>query len=124
MRAAAPPLRILLVEDEALVAILIEDQLEELGCEVVGPAATVTRGLELCESETFDGAVLDVNLSGGERSDSVAQFLDQAGIPFVFITGYGRPGLSEQFSDVAVLEKPFTLADLRDMVERHFVPSA
>jgi DNA-binding NtrC family response regulator len=114
------PARILVVEDEALVAMLIEDELFELGFDVVGPAATVSHALALCHDERIDGAVLDVNLGGGQRSDSVADFLLSKRIPFVFVTGYGDAGVSVRFADRAVLQKPFALPDLRRLVERNF----
>jgi DNA-binding NtrC family response regulator len=114
------PARILVVEDEALVAMLIEDELFELGFDVVGPAATVSHALALCHDERIDGAVLDVNLGGGQRSDSVADFLLSKRIPFVFVTGYGDAGVSARFADKAVLQKPFALPDLRRLVERNF----
>ena len=114
------PTRILVVEDEALVAMLIEDELSELGFDVVGPAATVSRALALCQDERIDGAVLDVNLGGGQRSDAVADFLLSKCIPFVFVTGYGDAGVSVRFADKAVLQKPFALPELRRLVERNF----
>jgi DNA-binding response OmpR family regulator len=114
------PARILVVEDEALVAMLIEDALFELGFDVVGPAATVSQALALCHDERIDGAVLDVNLGGGQRSDSIADFLLSKRIPFVFVTGYGDAGVSARFADKAVLQKPFALPELRRLVERNF----
>jgi CheY-like chemotaxis protein len=114
------PARILVVEDEALVAMLIEDELFELGFDVVGPAATVGHALALCHDERIDGAVLDVNLGGGQRSDSIADFLLSKHIPFVFVTGYGDAGVSARFADKAVLQKPFALPELRRLVERNF----
>jgi CheY-like chemotaxis protein len=121
MEAVRAPLRVLLVEDEALVAMLIEDQLIELGFDVVGPAATATQAIALCEEEQIDGAVLDINLGGGQRSDSVAELLAAKRIPFVFVTGYGRSGVDRRFADAAVLQKPFTLPELRDLVADRFV---
>lgn len=112
--------RVLLVEDEALVAMLIEDQLIELGFEVVGPAATASQALALCEDERLDGAVLDINLGGGQRSDPVAELLADQGIPFVFVTGYGNAGVDERFTEAAVLQKPFTLAELAGVIADRF----
>jgi CheY-like chemotaxis protein len=112
--------RVLLVEDEALVAMLIEDQLIELGFEVVGPAATASQAIALCEDEHLDGAVLDINLGGGQRSDPVAEWLTRQGIPFVFVTGYGQAGVDGRFGHAAVLQKPFTLPELRKVTWEHF----
>jgi CheY-like chemotaxis protein len=103
----APP-RVLVVEDEALVAMLIEDQLSDLGYEIVGPAATAAQAVALCERERVDTAVLDINLGGGQRSDPVAELLSERDIPFVFVTGYGKHGVAERFKGTAVLQKPFT----------------
>ncbi len=108
MRVATQKLtgrRILVVEDEALIARLLEDLLRELGCEVVGPASNVTLALELAARERPDAAVLDVNL-GGETVFPVADALKHAGIPFVFITGYGQAGLSGAHTGHATIRKP------------------
>ncbi len=120
LRSPAMPLRLLVVEDEALVAMLIEDQLLELGFEVVGPAATVGQALTLCKKEQIDGALLDVNLGGDERSYPVADELDALGIPYVFVTGYGQAGIPERHAGKAVLRKPFALSELKRFVDRHF----
>jgi len=123
MDAQGPTLRVLVVEDEALVAMLIEDQLIELGFDVVGPAATASQAIALCEDERIDGAVLDVNLGGGQRSDPVAELLAAKGIPFVFVTGYGQAGIDRRFADAGVLQKPFTLAELDALLATCFTRS-
>jgi CheY-like chemotaxis protein len=120
MMAGKSPLRVLLLEDESLVAMLIEDQLVDLGFEIAGPAATAARAIEICENERLDGAVLDINLGGGQRSDSVAELLEEQGIPFVFVTGYGKAGVDERFKDVAVLQKPFTQEELKAVIVEGF----
>jgi CheY-like chemotaxis protein len=99
-------LRLLVVEDEALVAMLLEDALQALGCAVVGPAGNVARALALLEKEDVDLALLDVNL-GGKRSYPVAEALAARGIPFVFVTGYGASGVDRRFAAAPVLQKPF-----------------
>ena len=80
--------RILVVEDEPLVGMLLEDMLSELGHAVVGLAATVEQGLALAQSAPLDAAILDVNL-GGSRSFPIADALRARAIPFLFATGYG-----------------------------------
>ena len=115
-----PPPRVLLVEDEALIAMLIEDQLTELGFEVVGPAATASQAIALCEDGDIDGAVLDINLGGGQRSDPIAEHLSEQGIPFVFVTGYGQAGVDARFADAGVLQKPFTVPQLRELIADRF----
>ena len=108
-----PGLRILIVEDEGMVAMLLEEIVDELGYTVVGPVAHVAPALELLEAEEIDGALLDVNLVG-ERSYPIADALDERGRPYVFITGYGLAGLDEAYRDRPVLQKPFT----RDRLEQ------
>jgi CheY-like chemotaxis protein len=82
--------RLLVLEDEALVAMLIEDVLVDAGFEVVGPYGQAAKALTSLENRTVDAAILDVNLGGGERSYSVANNLSERGVPYKFLTGYGR----------------------------------
>jgi CheY-like chemotaxis protein len=103
--------RVLVVEDELLLGILIEGMLTELGHEVVTIAPRVSAALAAVESESFNLAVLDVRLYG-ESVDPVADALIAKGIPFVFATGYGRDGVSEPYRNRPVLQKPFSKEDL------------
>jgi CheY-like chemotaxis protein len=98
--------RILVVEDEMLIAALLEDMLLELGATVLGPAASVAEGVRLAEAGTFDAAVLDVNVRG-DRIDPVSAVLRQRRIPMVFATGYGEDAMAHGPSD-PVLDKPYT----------------
>ncbi len=98
--------RILVVEDEALIAVMVEDMLSELGSTVVGPAATIEQALALARSEDIDGAVLDVNVRG-ERIDPVAEALAGRGVPMLFATGYGEVRLASGVP-VTVIDKPYT----------------
>jgi CheY-like chemotaxis protein len=109
-------LRILLVEDEAIIALGIEDMLVELGCQVVGPALSIGAARALAQSEPLDGAVVDINL-GGHTTEEVAGILKSRGIPFCFSTGYGEAGVSGDFDDVPVLQKPYQLAKLADCLK-------
>ena len=104
--------RILLVEDEMMVAWLVADMLGDLGCEVVGPASHVDRALTMLAAETIDAAVLDLNL-GGVRSYPVADALTERGIPFVFATGYGEDSVLEGYRFWPVLPKPVERRKLR-----------
>jgi CheY-like chemotaxis protein len=106
-----PGLRILLVEDESVIAMLLEDMLTQFGHEVVGPAARVGKAVEMAQHETLDFAILDVNVNG-EEVYPVAAALAARGIPFVFATGYGKEGLRAPYSDRPALTKPFQWPDL------------
>lgn len=105
--------RVLVVEDEFLVALLLEDQLERLGCRIGPTAATLAQAMDAVTAETFDIAVLDVNLSG-EKSFPVAAALQSRGTPFLFATGFGEAGIDPAFAGAPVLQKPYTEAQLRD----------
>ncbi|MEO3473452.1 response regulator [Roseomonas sp. CAU 1739] len=109
--------RILVVEDEALVAMLVEDALEEAGFGVIGPVRSVIQALESLEAEVPDAAVLDLNLAG-ENSVAVADALVARGIPFVVATGYGAAGLPATHRNALVLPKPYDPADLTAMLTR------
>lgn len=103
--------RILVIEDEPLVSIDIEACLTESGSFVVGPAANLDRARRLIETETFDGALVDANL-GGEPVDDLAHALTRKGIPFIFLTGYGRDSLPVAFRDSSMIGKPYTRESL------------
>jgi DNA-binding response OmpR family regulator len=107
--------RALLIEDEGGVALLIEDMLFDLGCELAGSAARVNRACELARSTAADFAVLDLNLDG-EPAFPVARILRDRKIPFVFSTGYGAAGMPLEFNGTPVLTKPFVLEELRQAI--------
>lgn len=98
--------RVLVVEDEAIVSMLVEEFLEELGCEVTATASRLDDALEKARSLAVDLALLDVNLAG-QLSYPVAELLLARGVPFVFATGYGAMALPEALHGVPVLSKPF-----------------
>jgi CheY-like chemotaxis protein len=102
----AQAIRILVVEDEPIVAISLQDMLGDLGYDVVGPAFRVASALALAEAEAIDAAILDVNMAG-EDSYAVAYALRARSIPYLFATGYGRQGLEPGHDDVPVLQKPY-----------------
>lgn len=105
-------LRLLIVEDEAIIAMMLEDMLDDLGCAVVGSVRNVAAALDNIKQMEFDGAILDVNLRG-ERVDPIADALAARGLPFIFATGYGEVGISERFKGTVVLQKPFESTLLR-----------
>jgi CheY-like chemotaxis protein len=109
-------LKVLIVEDEFLVAALLEDTLSGFGCRVIGPASTVEEGLELIRTERIEAAVLDVNIDG-EPVFPVADALVAKGVPFIFATGYGRAGVAERHGERNILEKPYESRSLRHALE-------
>ena len=103
--------RVLVVEDEPLVAMLIESMLEDAGCVVVATAPSVEAGLAVAAREDLDFAVLDMTL-GQESSFAIADVLAERGVPFFFASGYGGGALPAQHAQRQVLGKPFSFADL------------
>ena len=97
--------RILVVEDEALIAIEMKETLTALGFAVVGPVSTIAQAMAALREAAFDGAILDLNL-GGQLTYPVAERLAALRIPFIFVTGYRSDAIDGAYADVAVLEKP------------------
>jgi len=111
--------RVLLVEDEALVAMLVEDMLADEGCEVAATASRLGEALAIAgdSSLEIDMAILDVNLAG-EPVFAVAEVLAKRGVPFAFATGYGAGGLPDDWRDRPTLQKPFTAADVHAVLKQ------
>jgi CheY-like chemotaxis protein len=105
-RDPGAPVRLLLVEDEALIALMLEDMVEGLGCAVTGLAPRVALGVAMAETGHFDAAILDVNVAG-ENVEPVAERLAAKGVPFIFATGYGEAGVPLRYRDRPVVAKPF-----------------
>ena len=120
--AGIPGRRVLVVEDESIVAMLLEDTLAELGYSVAGPVARVDDALALIAAGGIDGAVLDVNLHG-EPSYRVADALAERGLRYVFITGYGVQGLDPAYRDRPVVQKPFNAERLGQALATHVFDS-
>jgi DNA-binding response OmpR family regulator len=110
--------RILILEDEPLVAIEMMRDLKRAGFEVAGPALTVVRALDLIEREGCDAAVLDIRL-GSETSEPVAQKLLAEGIPFVSVTGYARDQQPAVFQSAPMLSKPVRMHELIQLLRRY-----
>src|SRR4051812_30767302 len=110
-------MRVLVVGDEGLVALLLEEILDDLGCQVLASAARVAAARELVARKNVDCAILDVNV-GGETVYPVAEMLAQLGVPFMFVTGYSKTGVDPAFRDHPILQKPFLSEDLRKALMR------
>lgn len=115
-QSATPAKRILVVEDELMIRMLLEDMLGELGYTVAAEAARIEEALEAAKNADFDIAILDVNLNGQPISP-VADALVARGMPFVFATGYGERGLPEPYRDRPTLKKPFQMDGLKQMLQ-------
>ncbi len=110
-------LRVLIVEDEGMVSMLLEDMLSELGHTVAGLAPRLELARKLAERIEVDLAILDVNLDG-EASYPVAEILAARGVPLIFATGYGNTGLNEAWKRMPVLSKPFQIRELAAAIAR------
>lgn len=106
-----PRPRILVIEDDVLVAMDVEHMVGACGCLAVGPVSNVASGLATVHENELDGAVLDVNL-GNERVWPVADLLKERGVPFILATGYSTAEVPERFTECPILHKPFREADL------------
>jgi DNA-binding NarL/FixJ family response regulator len=113
MTGRKPRCRVLIVEDEAAISILIEDMLLDFGTEIVGPAARIEDALQLAREADLDLGILDINLAG-EETYPVAGVLRERGIPFVFATGYSTKALPEKFRESLTLQKPFTFSTFEE----------
>ena len=125
MASALAGMRLLLVEDEALVSMMIEDFLTDMGCVVVSTAASVSDGLAVIanKASALDAAMLDVNL-GGEKVYPVADKLAQDGVPFFFSTGYSTAGIPTTYAHIPMLAKPFAPEALEAMLVSLFENAA
>lgn len=110
-------MRILIVEDEMTIALLLEDMITDLGHEPAALAMRLPQALELAQTEDLDLAILDVNLDG-RLSFPVAEVLQRRGVPFLFATGYGSGGIEPPYRDRVVIQKPFSLEDLGRAIDR------
>lgn len=108
--------RVLLVEDETLVAMLLEEGLEELGCDIVGPVGRIDTAKQAVDGGHFDCAVLDINLRG-QPVYPVAEMLAARSVPFCFVTGYGGREIAAGFAERPVLHKPFSADELATVID-------
>ena len=115
------PLRVLIVEDEMTIALLLEEMVEDLGHEVAGLAMRLPQAMELAQSRPIDLAILDVNLDG-HMSYPVADLLKGRGVPYVFATGYGASGIETPYRDGIVVKKPYAMDDIRGAIAHAVAP--
>lgn len=108
-------LRILLIEDEVVIAMTAEDMLEEMGCHVSAQASSFNDAMAQAIAGDFDLALLDINLNG-TMSLPIARKLRENGKPFIFTTGYGNVGIEDEFGDVTVVTKPYTIRTLSSAI--------
>ena len=109
--------RVLIVEDEGLIALLLEELMERMGYDVVAVSSTLEEAVERARTVSVDFAMLDINLNGKE-SFPVAEVLRGRGIPFLFATGYGDSALASDHADALVVEKPFSRDALRRALDK------
>lgn len=98
--------RILLVEDDGIISLMLRDMIEELGFTVIGPVYNLADGLERARTEDIDFAVLDYRLGDGADSRPIAAQLDRRGIRFAFATAYGKGAIGPDYGGVPVIDKP------------------
>jgi CheY-like chemotaxis protein len=106
---------VLLVEDEALIRMMIVEMLEELGHRVVAEAGSIETAEPLARTSVFDLAVLDINI-GGFNISPIAEIVAARSLPFVFVSGYGPAGMPALFADRPILRKPFLIEHFADMI--------
>ena len=111
-----PATRVLIVEDEMMIRMLLADMLGELGYTVTAEAGRIDEALDAVKTGGFDVAILDVNLNG-DNTAPIAEALAARGVPFVFATGYGEQGLPEAFRDRPTLKKPFQMDGLNQLLQ-------
>jgi CheY-like chemotaxis protein len=109
--------RVLVLEDEPLIAMMMQEWLTELGCETVGPAHTVATALALIKDGSLSGAILDVTIGNGDCAP-VAEALRQKGIPFALATGRAADGLAVSYGNALSLPKPYDFAAVSDVVTK------
>lgn len=115
--------RVLVVEDEALIALFLEEELLAVGCAVIGPVSKLDAAVKLAKEEQLDAAILDVTVRGGDTFP-VATILTDRGTPFIFATGYGEWTLPDAFRGKPVLKKPFSFAELERALQSAMASSS
>lgn len=109
-------IKVLVVEDESLIAMFIEDTLVDIGCETIAVASTLSEAMKKAAETEYDIIMLDVNLAG-KQTFQLAEFLCEKRQPFVFSTGYGKAGIPSHLNHVPVLQKPFLAHELGNILQ-------
>ena len=109
--------KVLIVEDEYLIRMLLEDMLDELGFQVAAAVGSIAEAKQHADGGNFQAAILDVNVDGQEIFP-VADVLAERGLPFVFVTGYGENSLPERFRGRPALQKPFQVDRLKATLDK------
>jgi DNA-binding NtrC family response regulator len=117
MNSAPQKQRVLIVEDEAMIRMMLADMLADIGHDVAAEAATLAEARRCAEETDFDFAILDVNLNG-EQIFPVVDIIGRRNLPFLLSTGYGANGLPEAYRSAPVLQKPFELDRLRAAIDK------
>ncbi len=115
MNGAIGRLRVLVIEDEGLVSMLIEDMLIEFGHEIAAVTGRMQDAIRAAQTASFDLAIVDVSLDGAP-SYPVAEIIKARRIPFAFVTGYGLSGLDPRYAGWPTLQKPFTQPELAEVL--------
>jgi DNA-binding response OmpR family regulator len=124
MTPAKPPGgSVFLVEDEAMIRMMVADMLEELGYSIAAETGEIEQALKLARTAKFDIAILDVNVNG-KLISPVAEVIEARNRPFIFATGYGTQGLPPEYRDRPALQKPFQMENLALMIARTLKGSA
>ncbi|MBR1092036.1 response regulator [Bradyrhizobium manausense] len=117
------PASVLVIEDEALIRMMLIEMIEEVGHSVVAEAGDVGKGAVLATNAEFDLAILDINV-GGDTIEPIASTIARRGKPFFFVSGYGSSGVPEAFKSTLVVRKPCLLTELRSAIDSALSPLA
>jgi DNA-binding response OmpR family regulator len=114
--------RIFLLEDEPLIAMMLQGWLEEMDCETIGPTHSVQSALDLLQGASLDGALLDVSLQDNKKCYPVASVLRDRRVPFAFLTGYAAEDIDVRFREAPVLCKPLEFEAFRATIAKLLSP--
>jgi CheY-like chemotaxis protein len=114
--------RILVLEDEPLIAMMLQGWLEEVGCETIGPAHSVQSALDLLTAAALDWALLDVSLQHGEKCYPVVSALHDRRVPFAFLTGYAAEDVDARLREAPVLCKPLEFEAFKEVIAKLVSP--